>query len=349
MGTHARCASNCASVALPTWKRVKRRARRPGHERAPSNKTCASLRTCARLRLGGSAFGPWRGLGHIRRCMAGVRSRIGGRRREANANGLQRNRNGDRPLLGNRGRLPGLSTSLVRTDGLAAQRLRQGEALRNVWAVRCRSWRTRFDAERFVLVETRDVPGPLAPSWLQRWPATRLSGMLRSTGKASTWATNTTRYRRRRMSNQRRGPDGIRVFLGLGLGSSVAVSAIALPPAPVGVPRPTQPRQSPRSMGPQRRQCRAWNAWRGDAWHTRGTAAGRAYHAAGPGDPDDSPANASGFAPTPSRREGLRRAAHADAKRDPPRRTDWDCDAATHRLLRRTHGPSLCRRWHSGL
>ena len=188
----------------------------------------------------------------------------------------------------------GLSTSLVRTDGLAAQRLRQGEALRN-GAVRCRSWRTRFDAGTIrSWSRPATCPGRLRQAGCsdgRRPGCLGCSGQRESVGNKYDPATAAA-------ACQTNGGDrmGFVYFSGLASGSSVAVSAIALPPAPVGVPRPTQPRQSPRSMGPQRRQCRAWNAWRGDAWHP--------WHrrrpclpAAGPGDPDDSPANASGFAP----------------------------------------------------
>ncbi|MFI8719062.1 type 4 pilus major pilin [Stenotrophomonas sp. NPDC077464] len=61
--------------------------------------------------------------------------------------------------LGIVGGYSGLSTSLVRTDGLAAQRLRQSDGLRNVWGGSVSFWpNTVKRGNDSFLVETSDVP-----------------------------------------------------------------------------------------------------------------------------------------------------------------------------------------------
>lgn len=61
--------------------------------------------------------------------------------------------------LGIVGGFSGLSTSLVRTDGLAAQRLRQSDGLRNAWGGSVSFWpNTVKRGNDSFLVETRDVP-----------------------------------------------------------------------------------------------------------------------------------------------------------------------------------------------
>lgn len=61
--------------------------------------------------------------------------------------------------LGIVGGFSGLSTSLVRTDGLAAQRLKQSDGLRNAWGGSVSFWpNTVKRGNDSFLVETRDVP-----------------------------------------------------------------------------------------------------------------------------------------------------------------------------------------------
>lgn len=61
--------------------------------------------------------------------------------------------------LGIVGGYSGLSTSLVQTDGLAAQRLRQSDGLRNAWGGAVSFWpNTVKRGNDSFLVETRDVP-----------------------------------------------------------------------------------------------------------------------------------------------------------------------------------------------
>ncbi|WP_080353060.1 type 4 pilus major pilin [Stenotrophomonas maltophilia] len=139
--------------------------------------------------------------------------------------------------LGIVGGFSGLSTALVRTDGLAAQRLRQGEALRNVWggSVSFVANTVKRGNDSF-LVETRDVPksacvrliGAMAGDSAV-WDA-QVNGQSVYVGHKYDPATAT-------VACERDGGDrvGFVYFSGLASGSSVAVSPIALPPAPPSV------------------------------------------------------------------------------------------------------------------
>lgn len=140
--------------------------------------------------------------------------------------------------LGIVGGFSGLSTSLVRTDGLAAQRLRQGEALRNVWggSVSFVANTVRRGNDSF-LVETRDVPKAACAKLVAAMAGDPAVWDAQVNGE-SVYVGNKYDPATAAAACQTNGGDrmGFVYFSGLASGSSVAVSAIALPPAPVGVP-----------------------------------------------------------------------------------------------------------------
>ncbi|MBH1638924.1 hypothetical protein I5U57_05595 [Stenotrophomonas maltophilia] len=139
--------------------------------------------------------------------------------------------------LGIVGGFSGLSTSLVRTDGLAAQRLRQGEALRNVWggSVSFVANTVRRGNDSF-LVETRDVPKAACAKLVAAMAGDPAVWDAQVNGE-SVYVGNKYDPATAAAACQTNGGDrmGFVYFSGLASGSSVAVSAIALPPAPVGV------------------------------------------------------------------------------------------------------------------
>ncbi|WP_275092514.1 type 4 pilus major pilin, partial [Stenotrophomonas maltophilia] len=140
--------------------------------------------------------------------------------------------------LGIVGGFSGLSTFLVRTDGLAAQRLRQGEALRNVWggSVSFVANTVRRGNDSF-LVETRDVPKAACAKLVAAMAGDPAVWDAQVNGE-SVYVGNKYDPATAAAACQTNGGDrmGFVYFSGLASGSSVAVSAIALPPAPVGVP-----------------------------------------------------------------------------------------------------------------
>lgn len=139
--------------------------------------------------------------------------------------------------LGILGGYSGLSTSLVRTDGLAAQRLRQGDALRNVWggSVSFVANTVRRGNDSF-LVETRDVPKAACAKLVAAMAGDPAVWDAQVNGE-SVYVGNKYDPATAAAACQTNGGDrmGFVYFSGLASGSSVAVSAIALPPAPVGV------------------------------------------------------------------------------------------------------------------
>ncbi|HGM7305116.1 TPA: type 4 pilus major pilin [Stenotrophomonas maltophilia] len=139
--------------------------------------------------------------------------------------------------LGIVGGFSGLSTSLVRTDGLAAQRLRQGEALRNVWggSVSFVANTVRRGNDSF-LVETRDVPKAACAKLVAAMAGDPAVWDAQVNGE-SVYVGNKYDPATAAAACQTNGGDrlGFVYFSGLASGSSVAVSAIALPPALVAV------------------------------------------------------------------------------------------------------------------
>lgn len=139
--------------------------------------------------------------------------------------------------LGILGGFSGLSTSLVKADGLAAQRLRRDGGLLNAWggSVSFLPNTVRRGNDSF-LVETRAVPksacvrliGAMAGDSAV-WDA-QVNGQSVYVGHKYDPATAT-------VACERDGGDrvGFVYFSGLASGSSVAVSPIALPPAPPSV------------------------------------------------------------------------------------------------------------------
>ncbi|TAA35550.1 large tegument protein [Pseudoxanthomonas winnipegensis] len=139
--------------------------------------------------------------------------------------------------LGILGGYSGLSSSLVQSDDLAAQRLRQGDALRNVWggSVSFVANTVRRGNDSF-LVETREVPKAACARLVAAMSGDPAVWDAQVDGE-SVYVGNRYDPATAAAACQAHGGDrmGFVYFSGLASGSSVAVSAIALPPAPVGV------------------------------------------------------------------------------------------------------------------
>lgn len=139
--------------------------------------------------------------------------------------------------LGVVGGFSGLTTTLVQGDGLAAQRLRQGEALRNVWggSVSFVANTVKRGNDSFLL-ETRGVPKTACARLVAAMAGDPAVWDAQVNGQ-SVYLNNKYDPATAAAACQANGGDrmGFVYFSGLASGSSVAVSAIALPPAPVGV------------------------------------------------------------------------------------------------------------------
>lgn len=139
--------------------------------------------------------------------------------------------------LGIVGGFSGLSTSLVRTDGLAAQRLRHSDGLRNAWGglVSFLPNTVKRGNDSF-LVETRDVPKAACAKLVAAMAGDPAVWDAQVNGE-SVYVGNKYDPATAAAACQANGGDRMRFvyFSGLVSGSSVAVSAIELPPAPVGV------------------------------------------------------------------------------------------------------------------
>ncbi|MBN5154089.1 hypothetical protein JY425_04245 [Stenotrophomonas maltophilia] len=241
--------------------------------------------------------------------------------------------------LGIVGGYSGLSTSLVQTDGLAAQRLRQSDGLRNAWGGSVSFWpNTVKRGNDSFLVETRDVPKAAC--------ARLVAAMAGDPAVADAQVNGESVYVNKKydpataaVACERDGGDrlGFVYFSGLASGSSVAVSSIGLPAAPPSV----DPANPSTPVGPVDGAPEVDDATPG----TPGVVPAGPPATQPPAVPPAPPAPATPTAPQPtptvlpprhaSGIDGLHRAADADAKRELPRRTDWDCDAATFGLLRR--------------
>lgn len=138
--------------------------------------------------------------------------------------------------LGIVGGFSGLSTSLVRTDGLAAQRLRHNDGLRNAWGglVSFLPNTVKRGNDSF-LVETRDVPKAACAKLVAAMAGDPAVWDAQVNGE-SVYVDSKYDPATAAAACQANGGDRMAFvyFSGLASGSSVAVSAIALPPDPVG-------------------------------------------------------------------------------------------------------------------
>ncbi|ASY83656.1 type 4 pilus major pilin [Xanthomonas citri pv. malvacearum] len=136
--------------------------------------------------------------------------------------------------LGILGGYSGLSTSLVRTDGLAAQRLRQSDGLRNAWGGAVSFWpNTVKRGNDSFLVETRDVPKAACAKLIGAMAGDPAVADAQVNGE-SVYLNNKYDPVSAAVACEQHGGDrlGFVYFSGLASGSSVAVSSIALPAAP---------------------------------------------------------------------------------------------------------------------
>ncbi|WAW96368.1 hypothetical protein LGM68_05510 [Xanthomonas citri pv. malvacearum] len=136
--------------------------------------------------------------------------------------------------LGILGGYSGLSTSLVRTDGLAAQRLRQSDGLRNAWGGAVSFWpNTVKRGNDSFLVETRDVPKAACAKLIGAMAGDLAVADAQVNGE-SVYLNNKYDPVSAAVACEQHGGDrlGFVYFSGLASGSSVAVSSIALPAAP---------------------------------------------------------------------------------------------------------------------
>lgn len=144
--------------------------------------------------------------------------------------------------LGIVGGFSGLSTSLVRTDGLAAQRLRHSDGLRNAWggSVSFLPNTVKHGNDSF-LVETRDVPKAACAKLVAAMAGDPAVADAQVNGE-SVYVNNKYDPASAAVACEQHGGDrlGFVYFSGLASGSSVAVSSIALPTAPPSV-NPTNP------------------------------------------------------------------------------------------------------------
>ncbi|HHA2464319.1 TPA: type 4 pilus major pilin [Stenotrophomonas maltophilia] len=144
--------------------------------------------------------------------------------------------------LGIVGGFSGLSTSLVRTDGLAAQRLRHSDGLRNAWGglVSFLPNTVKRGNDSF-LVETRDVPQAACAKLVAAMAGDPAVADAQVNGE-SVYVNNEYDPASAAVACEQHGGDrlGFVYFSGLASGSSVAVSSIALPTAPPSV-NPTNP------------------------------------------------------------------------------------------------------------
>ncbi len=144
--------------------------------------------------------------------------------------------------LGILGGYSGLSTSLVQTDGLAAQRLRQSDGLRNAWggSVSFLPNAVKRGNDSF-LVETRDVPQAACAKLVAAMAGDPAVADAQVNGE-SVYVNNKYDPASAAVACEQHGGDrlGFVYFSGLASGSSVAVSSIALPTAPPSV-NPTNP------------------------------------------------------------------------------------------------------------
>lgn len=144
--------------------------------------------------------------------------------------------------LGLVGGFSGLSTSLVQTDGLAAQRLRQNGGLANVWGGSVSFWpNTVKRGNDSFLVETRDVPKAACAKLFAAMAGDPAVADAQVNGE-SVYVNNKYDPASAAIACEQHGGDrlGFVYFSGLASGSSVAVSSIALPTAPPSV-NPTNP------------------------------------------------------------------------------------------------------------
>ncbi|MBH1662051.1 hypothetical protein I5U80_14195 [Stenotrophomonas maltophilia] len=144
--------------------------------------------------------------------------------------------------LGIVGGYSGLSTSLVQTDGLAAQRLRQSDGLRNAWGGSVSFWpNTVKRGNDSFLVETRDVPQAACAKLVAAMAGDPAVADAQVNGE-SVYVNNKYDPASAAVACEQHGGDrlGFVYFSGLASGSSVAVSSIALPTAPPSV-NPTNP------------------------------------------------------------------------------------------------------------
>lgn len=144
--------------------------------------------------------------------------------------------------LGILGGYSGLSTSLVQTDGLAAQRLRHSDGLRNAWggSVSFLPNTVKHGNDSF-LVETRDVPKAACAKLVAAMAGDPAVADAQVNGE-SVYVNNKYDPASAAVACEQHGGDrlGFVYFSGLASGSSVAVSSIALPTAPPSV-NPTNP------------------------------------------------------------------------------------------------------------
>jgi len=190
--------------------------------------------------------------------------------------------------LGILGGFSGLSTSLVKADGLAAQRLRRDGGLLNAWggSVSFLPNTVRRGNDSF-LVETRDVPksacvrliGAMAGDSAV-WDA-QVNGQSVYVGHKYDPATAT-------VACERDGGDRV----------SRGVTHCTAPCSAIGGPGQPQHSGGPGRWGPRSGRCNAWNAWRGAARTAGDTDAGRANGPASTSNSDDSPAVAGCHADT---------------------------------------------------
>ncbi|HHA2572000.1 TPA: type 4 pilus major pilin [Stenotrophomonas maltophilia] len=139
--------------------------------------------------------------------------------------------------LGIVGGFSGLSTSLVQSDGLAAQRLRQGNALRNAWGGSVSFWpNTVKRGNDSFLVETRDVPKAACTKLFAAMAGDPAVWDAQLNGE-SVYVSNKYDPATAAAACEANGGDrmGFVYFSGLASGSSVAVSSIGLPAAPPSV------------------------------------------------------------------------------------------------------------------
>lgn len=144
--------------------------------------------------------------------------------------------------LGVVGGFSGLTTTLVQGDGLAAQRLRQGDALRNVWggSVSFVANTVQRGNDSF-LVETRDVPKTACARLIAAMAGDPAVWDAQVNGE-SVYVGNQYDPANAATACEQHGGDrlGFVYLSGLASGSSVAVSSIALPTAAPSV-NPTNP------------------------------------------------------------------------------------------------------------
>ncbi|UKE52866.1 hypothetical protein KFS84_10365 [Xanthomonas translucens pv. graminis] len=144
--------------------------------------------------------------------------------------------------LGIVGGYSGLSTSLVQTDGLAAQRLRQSDGLRNAWGGPVSFWpNTVKRGNDSFLVETRDVPKAACAKLIAAMAGDPAVADARVNGE-SVYLDKKYDPATAAVACERDGGDrmGFVYFSGLASGSSVATLPPTLPPAPPSL-TPTNP------------------------------------------------------------------------------------------------------------